>query len=244
MWRGFWNFTTDMVSSPGAHRFTSGPLSHVKAQSYVLGPISFISVTWILTTSESLLPLALLTQSETGGRIFKVGAKFDKYPPYYNHPAGKGSMFNIARLQPAKQRKDMYSSYFSRAAIQRVESLILSQVKTFLDVLEKSSKEQTAVDLTFGYRCLTADIIMNYCYQKPLGALDAPDFKYPLIVVLRESLSAQMWVSYFSATFNSVFDIASKLPRTVAQKWMPPLAAMRKMQDVGYVFRGMCVMAG
>ncbi|KAI9873944.1 MAG: hypothetical protein M1830_010370 [Pleopsidium flavum] len=162
-------------------------------------------------------------------QVFKIGTKFDKEPTFYSNPFLRGSLLTILDLKSAKSRKDMYQPYFSKAAIQRVESLIQDKVSNFLNILKDAASENKVIDLSLGYRCLTADVVMNYCYQKTFGALDAPDFAFPLIVALEEALPAGQWTIYFSTIFGFINRITEILPSMVIEKFAPPVAANQWM---------------
>ena len=128
----------------------------------------------------------------------------------------------------------MYQSSFSKAAIQRVESLIQGQITRFLDLLKQAAVDDKVVNLNHGYRCLTADVIMNYCYQKPFGAMDAPDFKFPLMLAFQDFLPLSLWPVYFPVTFDRIFDISAALPSFIVRKLMPALAAAKRIQIAGH----------
>ena len=128
----------------------------------------------------------------------------------------------------------MYQSSFSKAAIQRVEFLIQNQVTKFLAIMKQAATDDRVVNLTYGYRCLTADVIMDYCYQKPFGAMDAPDFKFPLMLAWQDFLPVSLWPVYFPFTFNRIFDFSKTLPLFVGQKLLPALAAGKWIQNAGH----------
>lgn len=150
------------------------------------------------------------------------------------NPIARGSIFNLGELKRAKPRKDMYQSSFSKAAIQRVESLIQAQVAKFLGVLKQAAADNKVVNLSYGYRCLTADMIMMYCYQKPFGAMDAPDFEFPLMLATQDFFPLSQWPIYFPITFNRIYDMSAALPLSIARKLMPALAAAKWIQNAGH----------
>lgn len=82
----------------------------------------------------------------------------------------------------------MISLYFSREAIRRVEPLILKCIVKFLFVLSDVATSDNAVNLSFDFRCITIDTIINHSFQKPLEALDVLDFNFSLIMTLDASL--------------------------------------------------------
>lgn len=94
----------------------------------------------------------------------------------------QGSFFNQPDLKSAKPHRDMFQPYFSKASVHRIEHLIQEQETKFLNDLQKAAKEQRVLNLTLGFKALTADVIMTYSYQKTFGALDAPEFRFrPLL---------------------------------------------------------------
>lgn len=143
-----------------------------------------------------------------------------------------GSFFNVRETKDAKAVKDMYQPYFSRAAIQRLEGLIHAKVNQFVDTLLGAAKSSAVVDLTLGYKCLTADVVMGYCYQKTFGALDVPDFHFQLIEDLEELFQTAPLAWYFPGFVNALSRVLPKLPRTVIQKIMKPMLATFEIQKV------------
>lgn len=75
-----------------------------------------------------------------------------------------------------------------------------------------------------GFRCLTSDVIMNFTFHKPLGALDAPDFEFPLTRALKEALVYGQWAFYFPRLFRLLFQGIDKLPSWFLDKYLEPLA--------------------
>ena len=165
-------------------------------------------------------------------RVYKIGTKFDKDPVYYSNPYFNGSLFNFSDLKTTKQRKDMFQAYFSKAAITRVQPLLKQSISEFLDILKAAGRDRKAVDLSLGFRCLTADMIMNYCYQKPFGALAAPDFKFPLIVTIDKYAASGLYDEYFPKAFAVVSAVMDAIPFSIARRILPPIAAIQFMQTV------------
>lgn len=114
-------------------------------------------------------------------QVFKMGTKFNRDPVIYSFHFTKGSMFNKLVVKEGKAHRDLYMPYFSRMNVQKMEPIIREHLTKFLDKLDEASEADKAVDLTLGFRCLMADSLMRYTYDKPFGALDAPDFEYPMM---------------------------------------------------------------
>jgi cytochrome P450 len=164
--------------------------------------------------------------------VYKPGTHFKKDPEFYNSHIVDGSFFNVRETKEARPIKDMYQPYFSRAAIQRLEVLIHEKVNKFLDALQGAAKLSEAVDLTLGYKCLTADVVMGYCYQKTFGALDAPDFRFQLILDLEELFQTAPLAWYFPKSVNTLSRVLMNLPKAVVEKILKPLIATFEIQKV------------
>lgn len=126
----------------------------------------------------------------------------------------------------------MYQQYFSRAAIQRLEGLIHEKENQFLNALEDAAKSSKPVDLSLGYKCLTADVVMGYCYQKTFGALDAPDFRFQMLLDLEELFRGAPLAWYFPELMNTMSRVLAKVPRSLIERWMRPMTATFEVQKV------------
>ena len=164
-------------------------------------------------------------------RIFKTGTKFAKDPTFYDMPFTDGSFYNISEPKDALVHKDIYQSAFSAGAVQKLEIRLREHLDKFLRKLEAASVSSEVVDLSLGFRCLAADMIMEYCYDTPFGALDAPDFKCPLIVDLEHFIDILPASWYFPRLFSLTFWALYYLPRSVT-RFVRPLASTFKLQDV------------
>lgn len=168
-------------------------------------------------------------------RIFKTGTRFDKEHSFYKgFPPLNGSLNQILETKPAMARINMISPYFSREAIRRAEPLISKCTVKFISVLSDAATSGKPVNLSLGFRCITADTIMNHSFQKPLGALDAPDFDYPLIMALDASLKDIQWVHYFPTPFGLLFRLTDLLPDSLFEKLFKPLYLTKWCLNVRY----------
>jgi hypothetical protein len=143
------------------------------------------------------------------------------------------SLFNMTDRSAAKIRKDMFQPYFSKGAIQRLESMIKCKVQHFLKALGGASSGHKAMDMSLGFSCLTADVVTQYCNQKSLGALDAPDFQFRPIMQIMEVLETSVYSWYVPNVLRGVTNLMALLPLSFVEKYMPPVAAINWVQAVG-----------
>lgn len=135
----------------------------------------------------------------------------------------------MCTLQSAKERRDMFNPFFSKGAVRRVESLLHAKFTLFLSKLKSAALNNKVTNLSMAFKCLTADIIMDYCYQKDYGALDAPDFESPLLVSLRGSGAVAQWYQHFPNFVNWLNRTTTKLPKSFKDKYVKAVAGFQWM---------------
>lgn len=142
-----------------------------------------------------------------------------------------GSLQSKVTLAETKQRREFLSPFFSKAAIVRSEPLLHRQkIIKFLSTLEKA--EGSVVDFFLAFRCLTADLIMDYCFQSDVDALSSPNFASPMIVKFGEGTDMALVSAYFPNFFALVNKIVSVLPEDVQAAKFPALDGFKTMQRV------------
>lgn len=111
--------------------------------------------------------------------------------------------------------------------MQRLEHLICSKVDRFAAVLKDSAASDEPVDLTLGYMCLTSEIILDYCFGKPFGALDAPGFRFPLILAIEQFFDSNLATHYFPHIFNPLIRLLGTFPASM----QGPFAAVMALKN-------------
>lgn len=164
--------------------------------------------------------------------MYKSGTRFRKDPKFYNSHIVDGSFFNVCDTKEAKAQKDLYLPYFSQAAIQRLEGSIHGKVNMFFNTLQRAANLSKVVDLTLGFKCLAADVVMEYSFQKTFGALDAPDFRFGPILDLEQLFVSAPLAWYFPELINLMSHILVNLPRSMVERIMKPLASTFEIQKV------------
>lgn len=90
----------------------------------------------------------------------------------------------------------------------------------------------TVVDFFLAFRCLTADLIMDYCFQNDVDALGTPGFKSPMIEEFGEGTDMAMVPMYFPNFFRLVNKIVALLPEHVQAEKFPAIDGLKTMQRV------------
>ncbi|KAM0798614.1 cytochrome P450 [Usnea florida] len=194
-------------------------------QSFEHGRISCTSETWKHTISKSLtnsyLHFILIST-----RIYRIGSRFDKDIQYYARPPINDAYFPMASTKAALARKSMHSPSFSKEAIRRSEHLITDTIAHFLDILHNYVLGERPVDLTMGFSCLTADIALNYTFQRPLNALDEEGFQSPVLNGVAIFTQMTQWTFYLPTFARGVSWVIGCLPGWVTNHFVKPYALL------------------
>lgn len=113
--------------------------------------------------------------------------------------------------------------FFSRQSIQQLEPLIQKQMLKFFETLERKPFG-SVVDITMGYKCMTADVIMEYCFKKSLGFLDVENFQAPLILALDDFFKDLPKSWYFPNFQAFMFRAVGMLPEKMVTRFVPVMA--------------------
>ena len=141
-------------------------------------------------------------------------------------PYLKRSTFNITSTKRALVRKNMQSPLFSKEAVRRSEYLVTDMLAKFLETLSEYASAARPVDLTLGLRCLAADVSMNFGFQRPLNALDAPGFQSEVLDAAAALLDLFMWPINFPNFAQGVFWVTERLPKWFLHRFMKRIALL------------------
>ena len=126
----------------------------------------------------------------------------------------------------------MHSPLFSKEAVRRSEHLITDILAKFLDILPNYVLGERPVDLSMGFKCLTADIAMNYTFQRPLNALDEEGFQSHVLTGVAPFMQMAQWTVYFPTFFRGVSQVTGCLPLWVTNKFIEPYALLMWVLEV------------
>ncbi|KAL8787525.1 MAG: hypothetical protein Q9213_002183 [Squamulea squamosa] len=165
-------------------------------------------------------------------KIIRVGTDFVKPWKFYNPRAIEGSLLNILDTPTARQRKEAYAHYFSQDAIAKIEPQIHQKVDQFLALLQRATKSHNPVDLSMGFLCLVADVIVDYAYREEFGGMSVEDFTHPLIEAGDSLLVWTQWGLYFCKFFTTLDVVTDWLPDKLLAWVSLQLMSIRNFQLV------------
>jgi cytochrome P450 len=162
-------------------------------------------------------------------RIFHVGTPFTRI--WHDMEFLNGSLQSKTTLPETKSRREFLAPFFSKVAILRSEPYLHRQKMTkFLTTLDQA--HGTVVDFFLAFRCLTADLIMDYCFQSDVDALGTPGFKSNMIEKFGEGTDMALVPMYFPTFFSFVNKLVSLLPAHVQEEKFPAIHGFKTMQSV------------
>lgn len=164
--------------------------------------------------------------------IYNNKNRWDKEARLYKSFAEDRSSFGFLTYNEAKIRKDVLNRSFSQAAMENAEGLCIEKTKALCAAFSRASEASKSSDIFNAFRCMSIDIIMTFCFGKPIDAVDAPDFKAPILVAMDASLPVFVRFKY-SDLYR---DMIMKCPPKLSKILSPSTAGLVDLQQVGSPF--------
>ncbi|KIK58364.1 hypothetical protein GYMLUDRAFT_246082 [Collybiopsis luxurians FD-317 M1] len=113
-------------------------------------------------------------------------------------------------LQQSKNRRSLLAPSFSRQAVMKLEYTIQEKVDQLVALLEKCYRSpESSVMPSIAYRCLTTDVITEYCFANSANTLSDPKFAHP-IALETQNLVKRAWIQ---AYFPFVVHLVARIPQ-------------------------------
>ncbi|KAH4844123.1 hypothetical protein HBI24_216390 [Parastagonospora nodorum] len=157
--------------------------------------------------------------------IYNNKNRWDKESRLYKSFNEDRSSFGFLTYAEAKLRKDVLNKSFSAAAIESVENLVVEKTRDLCDVFEQRGK---GADLHFAFRCMAMDMIMTLCFGKPIHAVEAEDFKAPIVVAMDASSPVFLRFKYSDVFKNMIL----KCPPGISRVVSPMTAGLVDLQQL------------
>ncbi|KAF5389785.1 hypothetical protein D9757_006034 [Collybiopsis confluens] len=124
--------------------------------------------------------------------------------------------------QEARDRRNLLAPLFSRQAVMKLEYTIQKKADQLVNVLQdEHSTADSSARLSFAYRSLASDLIVDYCFADSTDTLSDPDFCHPSAVETRELLK-RMWIQI---SFPFLTDFVTRAPQTLVLWLFPGFAS-------------------
>lgn len=114
---------------------------------------------------------------------------------------------------------------FSRPAVFRNASQIQAKIDEFVAALGRvgcgERGRPLVVNLSLGFRCLTADVITDYCFGTDFGGLKTRAFRNSTVMAARVLFVSIVWGLYFPKLIDAIDALVEYLPEKVLQLVFP-----------------------
>jgi cytochrome P450 len=108
-----------------------------------------------------------------------------------------------------------------------------AKVSQFLTTLARA--DASVVDFFLAFRCLTADVVMDYCFHSDLSALTSPGFRNHTIETFVQGFDMAIVATFFPNVFTVLNSLIFSLPEKVRAKYFAPLYGFETMQNMARV---------
>jgi hypothetical protein len=95
----------------------------------------------------------------------------NRYPWFVAGGGSPGSVFETIPHDLHRLRRSAINHFFSNRSITAIEPMIKAKVAQLSDIFHAHMLSQKPVNLRVVFSSLTLDIISDYCYGEPFGAL-------------------------------------------------------------------------
>ncbi|KAJ4362894.1 hypothetical protein N0V83_010011 [Neocucurbitaria cava] len=160
--------------------------------------------------------------------IYNNKNRWDKEARLYKSFNEDRSSFGFITYAEAKNRKDVLGRSFSPAAIEGAESLCVERTKALCAAFERQSQAARSADMLYAFRCMTMDIITAFSFGKTVDAIDAPDFKAPILLAMDASMPVFIRFKYSDLYKNMILKCPPKLSKILS----PSTAGLVDLQQL------------
>ncbi|KAK9366241.1 cytochrome P450 [Lipomyces kononenkoae] len=160
--------------------------------------------------------------------IYNSAARWDKEESLYRCFGEDRSSFGFLTYIESKQRKDVLQPLFSRRAIVKMQGLIREKIDHLASVLTTRDAAGKSSDLFFAFRCFTLDTITEFCFAKSIDAMDAPEFKAPIVQAMEAANPTFILFKHFALFRKLIFS----LPPSLAMKLSPETAGLTQLRVI------------
>ncbi|KAK7047476.1 hypothetical protein VNI00_006707 [Paramarasmius palmivorus] len=135
------------------------------------------------------------------------------------------TLFTISDPKEHSAIKSLFSSYFSRRSVQRLEHMVQGRVDKLISQLLKNHRA-SPVNMNHAYRSVTLDIITLYTLRTSIDATSFPSFQHPALHSIDEALLQTWFFRYFP-----FLRLTFHLPKWLAILLSPSSKPMAEMQE-------------
>jgi cytochrome P450 len=163
-------------------------------------------------------------------RIHRVNTPFTHIR--HSNPFLVGSLQSLCTNSEVKKRREFISPFFSKAAVSRVEASLHGGTKLVQFLTTLAQCDNSVVDFFLAFRCLTADVIMDYSFRADLGALQSDGFRNQTIETFVQGSRSVIVAKFFPGVFGVLNRVIFSLPEEWRKKYFAGVYGFETMQKM------------
>jgi cytochrome P450 len=152
--------------------------------------------------------------------IYASGHRKRNRCSWYMHSGAKAmnGIVDVIDHDFHKRKRQAMEPFFSKRSVQGLESQIVDKVEKLLSRLSSAlsecedndtSEKGTIVNLSDAMCALALDIVSEYAFGEPYGALDRDDYARDFVRILREGMQMRVLGRQFPWLVNTLLDLPS-----------------------------------
>ncbi|THU91036.1 cytochrome P450 [Dendrothele bispora CBS 962.96] len=163
--------------------------------------------------------------------IYKADSSVVKDPELYAVFGFDESSIGFIDPNASLMRRELLNPFFSRRAILELEAVIQSKVDKFVNLLREYTAEKP-VNAHYAFRCLTLDVIWNYCFADDFNALDAKDFTHPILVSIQTQIRSFWVLKYIPILLSTILSVPDTVFKYVSPTLFVYLESRRRYTEM------------
>ncbi|KAI9852160.1 MAG: hypothetical protein M1838_001623 [Thelocarpon superellum] len=168
-----------------------------------------------------------LSDSDNYEKIYYIGTKFSKSPPFYGAFGSGASAFSTPSNKVHRVRRAALNPLFSRKKVLELEAVVQDKAKKLVDRVVSAAPTHAPVNLHDGFRAVSVDTITDYAFDACYNLLDREDFGTDFMADVR-ALGPAVW---FFQQWPFLQSVARGMPNWLAAKLSKPLGSFTRMQE-------------
>lgn len=169
-----------------------------------------------------------LSDPENYDKIYSHSSKFYKAPYFYAALGSFSATFATVSNEEHRVRRAALNPFFSRKMVLELEDVVQSKVAKLEQRIYKAFSDGKSVDLHYGFRAISIDVITDYAFDNCYNFLEHDDFGVPFFTVM-QSLGAAFW---FFQQFPFVRPLALGIPLWLNKLMSKPLGDFLQTEEV------------
>ncbi|EEB90930.1 hypothetical protein MPER_10799, partial [Moniliophthora perniciosa FA553] len=145
--------------------------------------------------------------------IYRYDNSLTKDPRLYAVLGIKESSIGLIDVKSSQIRREVLSPFLSRRAVLELEKVIQTKVDKFIGLLLAYHPKNKPANIHYALRCLTLDIIWQYCFADDFKSIEAKDFLHPTVTSIQTQIRAFWVLKYLPFLMPTIFAMPERLLR-------------------------------